>query len=251
MNYYTLLGVDENATEETIKKAFRSKLKAHHPDVHFRKNKTVESQKTSHENLVDIINAYNVLSNPIRKRHYDSHKYKSQLHKGEFDSDIFEPRDKKVFNYEKFLLSRKHIWEYKVKLLIYDLVFCSGERAVGIYELTLKEGKIQELKNTLGYFDYFDSIFLLAEYYQNKIGIIHANKALRLFLEIGEMEHRRPYFKAFMEEVADRVLRLIETYKENLEKETLYKLLNNMADWKVTKKQLRLVSKLRKESNLV
>ena len=31
-NYYDVLGVSENATQEDIKKAFRQKSKEHHPD---------------------------------------------------------------------------------------------------------------------------------------------------------------------------------------------------------------------------
>ena len=65
MNLYEILGVPSNASQDEIKKAYRIKAKAHHPDVN---NGSQES-----EELIKLINqAYEVLSEPQLRARYDS-----------------------------------------------------------------------------------------------------------------------------------------------------------------------------------
>ena len=52
MNPYLILGVDENCSEEEIKKAFRRLAKIHHPDV---------SNEDSGESFKRILKAYETL----------------------------------------------------------------------------------------------------------------------------------------------------------------------------------------------
>lgn len=256
MNYYSLLGIDANANSETIKKAFRKKLKEHHPDVHHSKQKKDASQPYHHESLLDIINAYNILSNPIRRNQYDNNKPYQYEDK---DEDIFEPKQRKSFNYEAFLLQRNHIWEYKIKLFLYDLVYRKGVRAARIYTIIVTQDKKDALRDTLGYHDYFDCMFLLAEYYhekgkknlsiklvkklakepQDQRSFLYINKALKLFLEIGIMETERAYFKSYMEEVATRVFDILSHYdnEPSLNMHLVHQLLHSMQHWNITKQQ--------------
>jgi len=59
-NYYETLGVDENASEEEIKSAYRQKAKQHHPDLGGDKAKFQE-----------ISEANDTLSDPQKKAEYD------------------------------------------------------------------------------------------------------------------------------------------------------------------------------------
>lgn len=62
-NYYDILGVSENASQEEIKKAYRKKAKKYHPDS--------KSSEKDEERFKKINEAYQVLSDPKKKQAYD------------------------------------------------------------------------------------------------------------------------------------------------------------------------------------
>ena len=70
-DYYKTLGVDKNASDEEIKRAFRKLAKQYHPDV----NKEPGAQ----EKFKEIGEAYSILSDPNKRKQYD-----------QFGSDVFE-----------------------------------------------------------------------------------------------------------------------------------------------------------------
>lgn len=63
-DYYQILGVPRNATDDEIKKAYRRLAKKHHPDV-------TKGGKESEEKFKEISEAYNVLSDPDQRKKYD------------------------------------------------------------------------------------------------------------------------------------------------------------------------------------
>src|SRR5262247_1259459 len=62
-DYYRTLGVDRKADDKTIKSAYRRLARKHHPDV--AKGKDAERFK-------EIAEAYEVLSDPDKRRRYDN-----------------------------------------------------------------------------------------------------------------------------------------------------------------------------------
>ena len=66
-DYYQVLGVDQNATDQQIKEAFRKLAFKYHPD----RNK---ENPVAVENMKKVNEAYAVLSNPVKKRDYDALK---------------------------------------------------------------------------------------------------------------------------------------------------------------------------------
>lgn len=64
-DYYEVLGVPRDATEEEIKKAFRKLARKYHPDVNR------DNPKAAEEKFKEINEAYEVLSNPERRAQYD------------------------------------------------------------------------------------------------------------------------------------------------------------------------------------
>jgi curved DNA-binding protein len=63
-DYYKVLGLDKNASADDIKKAYRKLAVKYHPD----KN---PGDKKSEEKFKEITEAYNVLSDPAKKKKYD------------------------------------------------------------------------------------------------------------------------------------------------------------------------------------
>lgn len=62
-DYYAILGVDRNASTEDIKRAYRKLARKHHPDV---------AGHEGADTFKDISAAHDVLSNPEKRRQYDS-----------------------------------------------------------------------------------------------------------------------------------------------------------------------------------
>ncbi len=63
-DYYRILGVDRKADDKTIKSAYRRLARKHHPDV--------AKGKESGDRFKEINEAYEVLSDPEKRRRYDS-----------------------------------------------------------------------------------------------------------------------------------------------------------------------------------
>ena len=63
-DYYKILGVDRNAEEKKIKKAYRKLARQYHPDVN-------PDDKTAEERFKDINEAHEVLSDPEKRHKYD------------------------------------------------------------------------------------------------------------------------------------------------------------------------------------
>lgn len=80
-DYYAVLGISANATQEQIKRAYRQLIKRYHPDrmeadrsqaSNARERSTIEKQIAEAQRKTQQINqAYNVLSDPDQRRRYD------------------------------------------------------------------------------------------------------------------------------------------------------------------------------------
>ena len=63
-DYYDILGIQKNADEKEIKKAYRKLAKKYHPD-------TNPGDKHAEQQFKEVTEAYNILSDPEKKRMYD------------------------------------------------------------------------------------------------------------------------------------------------------------------------------------
>jgi molecular chaperone DnaJ len=63
-DYYAILGVSRNATDDEIKKAYRKKARMHHPDI-------AGHDSENEEKFKKVTNAYEVLSDPQKRDLFD------------------------------------------------------------------------------------------------------------------------------------------------------------------------------------
>ncbi len=85
-DYYKALGVDKNASDEEIKKAYRKLALKYHPD----KN---PGDKKAEENFKKISEAYAVLSNHEKRQQYDSFGSQEAFSRSFSQEDIFRGFD--------------------------------------------------------------------------------------------------------------------------------------------------------------
>jgi curved DNA-binding protein CbpA len=62
MTFYAILGIPPDADEETIRTAYRALARQYHPDV---------GEGSSQEKFREVVDAYETLSDPERRRVYD------------------------------------------------------------------------------------------------------------------------------------------------------------------------------------
>ncbi|MFH1389058.1 MAG: DnaJ C-terminal domain-containing protein [Patescibacteria group bacterium] len=63
-DYYEILGISKNASDDEIKRAYKKLAKEYHPDV-------AKDKKLAEEKFKEINEAYQILSNPEKHRSYD------------------------------------------------------------------------------------------------------------------------------------------------------------------------------------
>ena len=80
-DYYEVLGVSKDASEDEIRKAYKKLAIKWHPDKH------VDDKKEAEEKFKEISEAYSVLSDPKKKREYDTGGFDFDF--GDFDN--FDP----------------------------------------------------------------------------------------------------------------------------------------------------------------
>ncbi len=68
-DFYEILGVSKDATDEQIKKAYKKQAVKWHPDRWG--DKSEAEQKKAEENFKEVAEAYEVLHDPQKRQRYD------------------------------------------------------------------------------------------------------------------------------------------------------------------------------------
>lgn len=94
-NLYSILGVEQNAADAEIKKAFRTLSKKYHPDAN-------PGNKNAEEKFRAVSEAYAILQNPQKRKEYDKkleEEKQSSHRKAANNKDIFSKEKGTSFNF--------------------------------------------------------------------------------------------------------------------------------------------------------
>jgi curved DNA-binding protein CbpA len=186
-NYYEILGVGNNSTNEDIKRSFRRKAKELHPDLTSYRNPSAHSD----EEMKILLRAYEILSDPEKREEYD-YKLRNVLYACSF-------------NYKEYLKQKTDDLGSQIKLVIFDLMHGDPDEALDVFNCyfgTSPEKMEQYLNRT----DYLECLFLLAEEFDKRGEYITAFEFLK---KIYEHESEKPFFKHFTVEIVERLKHLV------------------------------------------
>ena len=97
IDYYKILGIEKNATDEDIKKAFRKLARKWHPDLN-------PGDKDAHHKFQQINEANEVLSDPEKRKKYDQYgkdwKHADQFEQQRQSQRPFQPGGSQQFSEE-------------------------------------------------------------------------------------------------------------------------------------------------------
>lgn len=180
-NYYDVLGADPDDSQVRIRRCFRQRAKELHPDL------TILAEDQAEPRMRRLIEAYQVLGDPERRRDYD------RLNRASL-------RRHRRFDYRSFLRSQADPGSL-AKLVLYDLMRSRDREALSTYdELERRIGA--DLSSLLDYDDFMDCSYLLAEAMERDG---EYDKACELYLRVYHAEEERPYFRHFIAEVVERM----------------------------------------------
>lgn len=183
---YQILGVRSSASAAEIKRAFRLKAKAIHPDIPVNATQNPDSVARMQE----LISAYQTLSAPGRRAEFDA-TYAAFRKYREGTSTI------QRFDYRLWLMERKDP-ESRAKLIFFDLLHDLEEEAVREYLQQLEKNPTFNLARYFDREDFMDCGFILAE----ELGFrSHYLESFVLLGEVVLLEQKKPYFKHFFPEV--------------------------------------------------
>jgi tetratricopeptide (TPR) repeat protein len=198
-NYYSLLGITQNASSRDIKSAFREQAKRMHPDI---------VGNVAGEGMRKLLTAYEVLSDSERRYEYDRaySRFIKKYH----------------FNYRTFLREQGEDPASQAKLVFFELLHLEEEEAIRIWRA--RGGLDFPMEKYLDREDWMDCAFILAEELEKRQCYYDA---FMLLVRLVWEERRLPYFRHFMgelETVLKEIVRLRlraavdgETYIECME----------------------------------
>ena len=111
IDYYSLLGIDRKATEDSIKTAYKNLAKQYHPDSH--PKATPEEIKELEKNFSQITKAYSILSDVGKRYSYNLKYDEIKERKNSEPIKIIKPNIRKIYKdikeeEKKYSFSKRH-----------------------------------------------------------------------------------------------------------------------------------------------
>jgi len=185
VDYYRILEIQESATPDDIRRAYRRLAKQYHPDLH-----EVDRKEWARGQFNRISQAYEILGDLAARQDYDT---RYQL-------------------YARFLNRHTHrssLWlnktEQTCQTILSALLDSQPEEAIRIYEKLKRESKAVEPLACLDSRDCLDCKFLLAEAYEKRKDL---TEAIRFYEAVFEEEAEVPRMRCYYEELLERLRHL-------------------------------------------
>ena len=190
-DYYKILSVSPSASTSEIKRAFRKKAKALHPDIPHNVRNT-DGKKANEQAMMRLIRAYEALLDAKRRAEFDFF-YNKTAKKGE------------SFDYRTWLKEQADP-ESRATLIFFDLFHNAEDEAVREFLRLCSEHPSFSLRRYFSRGDFMDCGFVLAEelYFRN-----HYYESFLLLEQIIGEEQKQAYFRHFFPEVLILARKLI------------------------------------------
>jgi curved DNA-binding protein CbpA len=203
-DYYLTLRIEDSASQEEIKRAFRRLAKKFHPD------KNPGNEKTAEKRFKQITKAYKVLCNRESRAAYD------QLLKTKRD-------EQKDCRRENLRRKAKNDTGYLCQLILFELLNQNSSVALDMYDGLIAGDRYFSLEPFMNDSDLRDCEFLLAEAYHKRGDL---SEAAKLYEKVLVREKKKAYFRNFTQEI-EHMLR--DVYLQNIAKaEKTGEILDNM-----------------------
>ncbi|MDR3174902.1 MAG: J domain-containing protein [Treponema sp.] len=181
IDHYTMLGVNQRASTQEIKRAFRDKAKRLHPDI---------AGNEAEGEMRKLLSAYEVLADRDRRYEYDR-AYSRFIKKVDFD-------------YRSWLRERSDDPVSLAKLVFFELLHLEEDAAIVLWD---RSGGLDfPMEEYLDREDWMDCLYLLAEELDRRG---RGYEAFELLIRLVREERRRPYFKHFMDDIESFLKELV------------------------------------------
>lgn len=147
-NYYEILEVDKNASEEVIEKAYKTLAKKYHPDL--------QNNSNCQDKMRQINKAYEILSNDFKRREYDEKIKRQSVSIEEYNRIIQEnnrlKKDlKRVANQREMSQNQERLEEMSIMQRYYEQIKKATKQPQMRYERKKTKISLEKIKKIVIY----------------------------------------------------------------------------------------------------
>ena len=147
-NYYEILEVDKNASEEVIEKAYKTLAKKYHPDL--------QNDSDCQDKMRQINEAYEILSNDFKRREYDEKIKRQSVSIEEYNRIIQEnnrlKKDlKRVANQREMSQNQEQLEEMSIMQRYYEQIKKATKQPQMRYERKKTKISLEKIKKIVIY----------------------------------------------------------------------------------------------------
>ena len=147
-NYYEILEVDKNASEEVIEKAYKTLAKKYHPDL--------QNNSDCQDKMRQINEAYEILSNDFKRREYDEKIKRQSVSIEEYNRIIQENKRlkkdlKRVVNQREMSQNQGRLEEMSIMQRYYEQIKKATKQPQMRYERKKTKISLEKIKKIVIY----------------------------------------------------------------------------------------------------